>query len=147
MSSIQGPQFSLPVGLTRLCYQPIGLQNPRKAQRALRASSQWDKNHNAALGRLHNKRVGRLMGAWSAKRNDRNQWLQVDLQGPTKVTKITTQGRQDANQWVKSYYVYYSQNGGTFELVRDGRRPKVWMVLRFSHRLSCGIVEFLVRGN
>ena len=117
--------FSPLEGLTKMCNQPVGLQHPKIAKRALTASSEWNKNHNAALGRLHNKRHGRFMGAWSAKRNDRNQWLQVDLRGPTRVTKITTQGRQDANQWVRSYRVHYSENGRAFALLRSGNRPKV----------------------
>ena len=71
------------------------------------------------------RRVGRLVGAWCAKRNNRNQWLQIDLRGPTRITKVTTQGRDDYNQFVKSYYLYYSQNGRTFLPIKDGRRIKV----------------------
>lgn len=71
------------------------------------------------------RRVGRLVGAWCAKRNNHNQWLQVDLRGPTRITKVTTQGRYDANQFVRSYYLYYSQNGRTFLPIKEGRKIKV----------------------
>ena len=77
------------------------------------------------LNSTFDRRVGRLVGAWCAKRNNRNQWLQIDLRGPTRITKVATQGRDDYNQFVKSYYLYYSQNGRTFLPIKDGRRIKV----------------------
>lgn len=48
------------------------------------------------------------MGAWSAKHNNRYQYLQVDFGRAAKIIRIATQGRQDADQWVTQYYVMHS---------------------------------------
>ena len=58
---------------------------------------------------------GRLNGryAWAAGKNDRYQWIQVDLGELKFVTKIATQGR--ANQWATTYNISYSSNGQAFD--------------------------------
>ena len=98
--------------------RPIGLQNYRIKNAAITASSQWDQNHAPWLARLHRSRRGRFMGAWSSRRNDYKQWLQVDMGRSMKVTGIATQGRQDADQWVTAYYVYISSDGVNFAKVK-----------------------------
>lgn len=98
--------------------KPIGLQNNRIKNAAITASSQWARKHASWLARLHRPRRGRLMGAWSARHNNYNQWLQVDTGRSMKVTGIATQGRQDANQWVTAYYLYYSSDGVSFAKVK-----------------------------
>ena len=42
----------------------------------------------------------------------------MDLGDITKVTKIGTQGRQEAAQWVTEYKVSYSLDGGLFHFYR-----------------------------
>ena len=59
------------------------------------------------------------MGAWSAKRNNRIQWIQVDLSRSMKVTGIATQGRAEAAEWVTAYYVLYSSDGVKFAKVMN----------------------------
>ncbi|CAH3022884.1 unnamed protein product [Porites evermanni] len=102
----------------RFYNRPIGLQNYRIKNAAITASSQWDQNHAPWLARLHRSRRGRFIGAWSSRRNDYKQWLQVDMGRSMKVTGIATQGRQDADQWVTAYYVYISSDGVTFAKVK-----------------------------
>ena len=51
--------------------------------------------------------------------------MQVDLGVVTRVKRIATQGRYDANQWVKSYTLSYSNNGIRFIPYRRGRRVQV----------------------
>ncbi|EDO48089.1 predicted protein [Nematostella vectensis] len=95
--------------------RPLGIQNRRRVpNRHLSASSRWDRNHGANRGRLNARRHGSRIGAWSARTNNRYQWIQVYFPRPKTVTNIATQGRQDANQWVKSYYVTFSVNGVQF---------------------------------
>ena len=55
------------------------------------------------------------MGAWTAKFNNKGQWLEVDLGETTKVTMVATQGRYDYDQWVQSYKVAHSKYGDHFE--------------------------------
>ncbi|EDO41038.1 predicted protein, partial [Nematostella vectensis] len=80
----------------------------------LNASSSWDRNHGAGRSRLHIVRASGKRGAWSARYNDRGQYLQVDFSKPIKLTKIDIQGREDANQWVTEYWVSYSLDGGIY---------------------------------
>ena len=44
---------------------------------------------------------------------------QVDLGTLRRVTRIATQGRQDAPQWVTSYKLAYSTTGATYSYVSD----------------------------
>lgn len=56
---------------------PLGVGDRRIGDDGLSASSSWDRYHGAMRGRLYICRSGRFIGAWSAKRNTRGQWLQV----------------------------------------------------------------------
>ena len=58
------------------------------------------------------------VGAWAAKINDQNQWIQADLEAMHRILSVTTQGRYSRhNQWVSSYYVSYSQDGKRWEAI------------------------------
>lgn len=57
--------------------RPLGIQNRRIGNHQITATSVWDRYHAAHLARLHNKRRGRSKGGWSARYNNRNQWIQV----------------------------------------------------------------------
>ena len=84
------------------------------------ASSQWDANHAAIQGRLHFTAGRGKAGAWSSRRNDVNQWLQVDLGSiNTKLTAVATQGRNAWSQWVTKYVLQYSHDGLHFQYFRE----------------------------
>ena len=83
------------------------------------ASSTWRSNHAAQQARLHFKAGGGKAGGWSAQVRDLNQWLQVDLQEKTRVTRIATQGRNEYSQWVTQYKLQYSEDGHTFTFYRQ----------------------------
>lgn len=101
-----------------MCDKALGMQNGRIKNAAITASSQWDKNHAPYLARLGRLRRGRLMGAWSAKRNNHNQFIQVDLLRSMKITGVATQGRTEAAQWVTAFYLLYSSDGVKFTRVK-----------------------------
>ncbi|RMX52485.1 hypothetical protein pdam_00013777, partial [Pocillopora damicornis] len=96
------------------CATPLGMENRVIPNYAITASSEWAANHGASNARLHRPAGGGRTGAWSAKTNDKSQWIQVDLRGKFKVTKILTQGRHDYAQWVTQYKVSYSSDGVHF---------------------------------
>lgn len=108
-----------------LCNRPMGLQSGRLKNHMITASSAWDTYHAAHLARLHGRRRGRYIGAWSSRYNNRYQWLQVDFGGAAKVIRITTQGRQDANQWVTQYYVSHSLDRVHFSEYKERNNRKV----------------------
>lgn len=96
------------------CLQPLGMENKYIPDSQITASSEWNRNHGPSNGRL-NFQAGRgRTGAWSAKTNDVNQWLQVDLGQKIRMTGIRTQGRSDFDQWVTSFTVSYSNDGVNF---------------------------------
>lgn len=109
----------------RQCNQPMGLQSGRLKNHLVTASSQWDKYHAAFLARLHWQRRGRYMGAWSARHNNRYQWLQLDFGGWAKIIRLATQGRQDTDQWVTQYYVRHSLDGIRFVDYQERNTRKV----------------------
>ena len=84
------------------------------------ASSEYDLNHAAIQGRLNFQKSLIKRGAWSARNNDKIQWLQIDLRAPyTKVTAVASQGRNRVNQWVTKYKLQYSNDGVTFRYYRE----------------------------
>ena len=88
------------------------------------ASSQRDTDHSAAQARLHSKADGSSFGAWSALKDDPNQWLQVDFGSYTKVTRVATQGRNAYNEWVTKYMLQYSDDGASFHVYKAaGKTP------------------------
>ena len=101
------------------CRQALGMENYIIADGQISTSSQWDNNHAAIQGRLHFAQAGKR-GAWSARTNDVNQWLQVDLGNMyTKVSRVASQGRGDADQWVTKYKLQYSTDGVNFQYYKD----------------------------
>ena len=96
------------------CMTALGMQNGMVSDNHISASSIWNKGHRAANGRLHFHAGNGRTGAWSAKHNNKNQWLQINLGQRMKITRVATQGRQDANQWVTKYTLSYSDNGVVF---------------------------------
>lgn len=83
------------------------------------SSSQYSPEHAPFRARLNNRiegdgARGQLQGGWSAKKNDAQQWIQVDFVDKTTVRRVATQGRNDYSQWVTKFKLQYSQDGETF---------------------------------
>ena len=102
------------------CQESLGMESGAISDGQVTASSQWDGNHAAIQGRLHFEARGSKRGGWSARRNDANQWLQVDLGSTTtRVTGVATQGRNAYSQWVTKYMLQYSKDGVHFQYYRE----------------------------
>ncbi|PFX12685.1 Lactadherin [Stylophora pistillata] len=86
----------------------LGMQNGKIPNSALTASSKWNANYGPENARLHFHPVSGRQGAWVARVQNVNQWLQVDFGVETQVTRIATQGRQNKNQYVTKYTLRYS---------------------------------------
>ncbi|EDO33337.1 predicted protein, partial [Nematostella vectensis] len=96
------------------CVKPLGCQCLSIKDSQFSASSEYSVTLKAGNARLHLVPRDGRGGGWAAKHNDNKQWLQLDLKSYKTVTRIATQGRKDANQWVTSYRVEYSQDGSVF---------------------------------
>ena len=90
----------------------------------------------ASLGRLNLAAGSGKVGSWCAKRNDVNQWLQIDLGSLTTVTKVATQGRQDSSQWVTTYSLSYSLTGSYWvQYTVRGKKKVTYFLLSDSESL------------
>ena len=90
----------------------------------------------ASLGRLNLAAGSGKAGSWCANRNNVNQWLQIDLGTPTTITKVATQGRQDASQWVTSYSLSYSLTGSYWvQYTVRGKKKVTYFLLSDSELL------------
>ncbi|CAN7939713.1 unnamed protein product, partial [Ixodes hexagonus] len=60
-------------------------------------------------------------GGWCALRNNGNQWLQVDLGPPTRVTGVATKGRGDPRRkhWTTAYLLSYSNDSLRWHHYKD----------------------------
>ncbi len=85
------------------------------------ASSQATDGHAATHGRLHFQAGSGKAGSWTAGNIEANanQWLQIDLIGQYIVTRVATQGRNDADEWVKTYKLQYSNDTASLQYYRE----------------------------
>ena len=104
---------------------PLGLEDFRIDSGALTASSYVNYNHGPDRARLNWPSGHSRSGAWVAKDRNTNQWLQVELAHPAKITGVATQGRYDAYQWVTTYAVSHGMDGKTFKAYLEYGRNKV----------------------
>jgi hypothetical protein len=107
------------------------MENGKIRDNQITASTQYNYGHRAANGRLNFRAGSGRTGAWSSRRNDRNQWLQVDFQRSTIITGISTQGRQEATQFIKSYTISFSDDGKSFRSYKPGGMLKVSRIVVF----------------
>ena len=133
---------------------PLGMEDQRILSGHLRASSSYNFKHGPDRGRLNIYAGHGRIGAWVARYRNTKQWLQVDLRQMIIIKGIATQGRREANQWVRSYHLSYSRFGSRFRAYVAYGRVKVGLdlVLRteafFSHSVFPRItVHALVSAN
>ena len=92
----------------------------------------YNNNYRPSQGRLYQQVVsGSGYGSWLAQTNNDRQWFQVNFGGWTKVTRLCTQGRVDAAQWVTKYKITYSYDGVFFkDYKEDGKEVKIHIELK-----------------
>lgn len=90
------------------CSVPVGLEDKRVRDGAMTASTYYNRYLAPWHGRINHR------WSWSARRSVRNQWLQVYFGVLARLTGILSQGRQDANQWVKTFILTFSKDGFKF---------------------------------
>ena len=97
------------------CQYALGMQTGAILNGQVSASSEWDWNLAAHFGRLHYIPPIGNTGSWSARTNDANQWLQVNLRIYSRVTRVASQGRHSVSQWVTKYKLQYGDDGTNFQ--------------------------------
>jgi len=63
--------------------------------------------------------------SWCAATDDRNPYLQIDLQTLHIICAVSTQGNFQAEQWVKTYKLQLSRDGSTWTNYKEGGQVKV----------------------
>ena len=108
------------------CMDALGMESGDIPDSAVTASTSVNADTYApSIGRLHFLSSGSgKYGSWAAGANDKNQWFQVDFGSWTKVTAVATQGRQDADQWVKNYMLSFSYDGVFYQTVNNEHGTK-----------------------
>ena len=102
------------------CIESLGMESGTITYGQITASSKLSSDHIASFARLNRVKEGHRGGSWSAKTNDVNQWLQIELGSEyTNVTRIATQGRSDLDQWVETYKLQYSDDGVNYQYYRE----------------------------
>ena len=97
------------------CTMPLGMEDRRILSGSIRASSSHNYNHGPERARLNIVNAHGRTGAWVAKYRNNKQWLQIDCGQLTVVKGIATQGRREANQYVKTYVLSYSVKGARYK--------------------------------
>ena len=116
-------------GKTEKCKKILGMQNYQIPDSAVTASTTHNGYMGPENGRLHFQAKSGKHGAWAVSRNDQFQWFQVDFGNFTKVTGLSTQGRQDGSWWVKSYSLSFSYDAVFFEDYKENNTTKVTVVV------------------
>ncbi|XP_005094025.2 neurexin-4 [Aplysia californica] len=86
----------------------VGVQDGRIPDSAMIASSFQSKRQPK------DGRVGRSAGAWSPSIQNAFQWLQVDIGSLYVVTAIYLQGRQGSDEYVREFFLEYSDDSQTW---------------------------------
>ncbi|GFN94779.1 neurexin-4 [Plakobranchus ocellatus] len=86
----------------------VGVADGRIPDKAMSASSSNSKRPAKAA------RVGRSASAWSPSIQNAMQWLQIDLGELTTVTAVYTQGRQGSDEYVREFFLEYSDDAQTW---------------------------------
>ena len=111
------------------CSMSLGMEDGRIHDAALSASTSHNRYHTPKRSRLNLVASSGYVGAWCVRTNNNKQWLQIDLGTPTTVTRVATQGRQDASQWVTIYSLSYSLTGSYWVQYTVRGKKKVMIII------------------
>ena len=96
----------------------------------------WDARHGPWRARLNLLNSGGS-GGWIPRSSNVFQYIQVDLGQISRIVAVATQGRYEANQWVKKYEISYSKGGSKFTFYSIKKKVQVGndcvLFLEFSH--------------
>lgn len=102
------------------CFNALGMEDGTVSDEQITASSQWNANEASHQGRLYFHKTLSKAGGWVVSASDLSQWLQIDLGSLyTKTTRVATQGRNGAENWVTKYKLKFSNDGVNFTCYRE----------------------------
>lgn len=108
--------------------KPLGMESGDITDDQITASSEYNSNYGGVHARL------KKGGFWAAKRNDANQWIQVDLGKIMTVKGVATQGRPSSYlQCVTKYKLQYGNDGQTFSDYKEEGKSSAKVLNNRSH--------------
>lgn len=94
----------------------------------------------------HTHKITFFSGGWAPGENARvGSWIQADLGAKHVLYSITTQGRQDYTQWVKTYRISYSVDGVTWNDISTTFQGNVDQNTKVTNQLPVNTVGRYVR--
>eukprot|EP00079_Xenopus_tropicalis_P022359 XP_012814229.1 PREDICTED: lactadherin isoform X2 [Xenopus tropicalis] len=136
------------------CSDPLGMKTQVISDKQIKASSVYKTwGIDAFTWHPHYARLDKIgkTNAWTALENNQEQWLQIDLRIPKKISGIITQGAKDFGniQYVESFKVAYSDDGNTWKIYKDSRTKADKIFLgnndNYSHKKNLFDVPFSAR--
>ncbi|GFW41621.1 EGF-like repeat and discoidin I-like domain-containing protein 3 [Trichonephila clavipes] len=122
-----------------LCQEPLGMESGAIYDFQITASSSLNPELSPVNSRLDSDT------AWVPELGDREPYVQVDLIVPTNITGLMTRGRNDANEWVKTYEIAYSDDGEHWIDPDDlSGNEKVGNHGSIPITIDCNVVAFIV---
>lgn len=125
--------------LSDRCSMPLGVEDGR-----IRDSDITSRIHTRYGG--YDPWRGRLNSATSwYPRSRTRSFLQINFQTFARVRGVATQGRGNANQYVRTYSISTSKDGMRFAMYRENRRLKVCTYQHFCEQevLKCIMLIFV----
>ncbi|XP_064601589.1 lactadherin-like isoform X2 [Liolophura sinensis] len=109
------PSMRVEVFGCQLCKEPIGLPPYGKMTASSFSSRKRKRSCQPEDGNILSNK------AWCSKKQDENQWIQVDVGPPTLITGILTKGREDTRRkhWVTRFKVSYSNDTRVWYFYKD----------------------------
>ena len=100
--------FCLHTATQASCFSnAVGVANKFAVSHDMMNASTKKKDYSAKHGRLNGNR------AWCAQSaRGTQEWLKIELETSTEICGVATQGRQDTDEYVISFKLYYSLDGG-----------------------------------
>jgi len=104
---------------------PVGVEDSNKIPDArMTASTYFNIDYYPYYGRLNENRGD---GAWCAKKKeDRTDYIQVDMGAVHSVCAVATQGEKVQHDWTTSYKLQLSTDGVTWNSYRENNVEKVF---------------------
>ncbi|XP_055937840.1 hemocytin-like [Argiope bruennichi] len=97
------------------CFEPMGLENHQLPDTLISVSSSAGPGSDKSRLRLNTHSDEQGTGGWIAHKDDYKPIIVIDFTGERNLTAIETQGLEDEDYWVMSYYVHYSSDNVTWE--------------------------------
>lgn len=100
--------FCLHTATQASCFSnAIGVANEFAVSHDMMNASTKKTDYSAKHGRLNGNR------AWCAQSaRGTQEWLKIELETSTEICGVATQGREDTDEYVISFKLYYSLDGG-----------------------------------